>query len=59
METLDSGKPITDARTVDIPDSVETLRWHAEVADKLYDQISPAPSDVVSMIVREPIGGRR
>jgi gamma-glutamyl-gamma-aminobutyraldehyde dehydrogenase len=56
METLDSGKPITDARTVDIPDSVETLRWHAEVADKLYDQISPAPSDVVSMIVREPIG---
>jgi gamma-glutamyl-gamma-aminobutyraldehyde dehydrogenase len=56
LESLDSGKPITDARNVDLPDSIETLRWHAEAADKLYDQMSAAPHDVVSMIVREPIG---
>jgi 4-(gamma-glutamylamino)butanal dehydrogenase len=56
LETLDSGKPISDARGVDLPDTIETLRWHAEAADKLYDQMSPAPHDVVSMIVREPIG---
>jgi gamma-glutamyl-gamma-aminobutyraldehyde dehydrogenase len=56
LETLDSGKPISDARSVDLPDTIETLRWHAEAADKLYDQMSPAPHDVVSMIVREPIG---
>jgi gamma-glutamyl-gamma-aminobutyraldehyde dehydrogenase len=56
IETLDSGKPISDARAVDLPDSIETLRWHAEAADKLYDAMSPAPHDVVSMIVREPIG---
>jgi gamma-glutamyl-gamma-aminobutyraldehyde dehydrogenase len=56
IETLDSGKPITDARSVDLPDSVETLRWHAEAADKLYDKVSPTPDNVVSMIVREPIG---
>ncbi len=56
METLDCGKPITDSVNVDLPDAIETLRWHAEAIDKLYDQVSPAPHDVVSMIVREPIG---
>ena len=30
--------------------------WHAEAIDKIYDQISPTQRDVVSMIVREPIG---
>jgi gamma-glutamyl-gamma-aminobutyraldehyde dehydrogenase len=56
METVDCGKPVNDSLTVDLPDTVETLRWHAEAIDKIYDQVSPAPSDVVSMIVREPIG---
>lgn len=56
LESLDAGKPIKDARNVDLPDSVATLRWHAEATDKIYDQMSTAPHDVVSMIVREPIG---
>jgi 4-(gamma-glutamylamino)butanal dehydrogenase len=56
METLDSGKPISDSLAVDLPDTIETLRWHAEAIDKIYDQVSPTPRDVVSMIVREPIG---
>jgi len=56
LETLDCGKPINDSREVDLPDTIETLRWHAEAIDKLYDQISPAPHNVVSMLVREPIG---
>lgn len=56
LEVLDNGKPISDARAVDLPDAVETLRWHAEQIDKLYDQVSPTPGDVVSLIVREPIG---
>ena len=56
METQDCGKPITDSLTVDLPDTIETLRWHAEAIDKIYDQIPPTQRDVVSMIVREPIG---
>ncbi|MCX7668841.1 MAG: aldehyde dehydrogenase family protein, partial [Anaerolineae bacterium] len=56
IEVLDCGKPISDARTVDLPDSIETLRWHAELADKLHDQTTQTPPDIVSMIVREPIG---
>ncbi|SFT49506.1 aldehyde dehydrogenase [Paraburkholderia aspalathi] len=56
LEVLDNGKPISDARSVDVPDAIETLRWHAEAIDKIYDQVSPTSADVVSMIVREPIG---
>jgi gamma-glutamyl-gamma-aminobutyraldehyde dehydrogenase len=56
IETLDCGKPINDSLNIDLPDSVETLRWHAEAIDKIYGQISPAPRDIVSLIVREPIG---
>lgn len=56
METLESGKPIADTTGIDLPDVVQTIRWHAEVADKVYDQISPSDPSVVSMIVREPIG---
>jgi gamma-glutamyl-gamma-aminobutyraldehyde dehydrogenase len=56
LESLDTGKPILDALNVDIPESIATLRWHAEAIDKMYDSISPTPSDTVSMIVREPIG---
>ncbi len=56
LEVLEAGKPISDALNVDLPETVETLRWHAEAADKIYDKLSPAGAGVVSMIVREPIG---
>lgn len=56
MEVLDCGKPISDAMAVDLPDAIETVRWHAEAIDKIYDQMSPTARNVVSMIVREPIG---
>ncbi|HWA45396.1 MAG TPA: aldehyde dehydrogenase [Hypericibacter adhaerens] len=55
-ETLDCGKPVNDSLNVDVPDTAETLRWHAEAIDKIYDQVAPTPADVVSMIVREPVG---
>jgi len=56
MESLDSGKPINDCATVDIPETVQTLLWHAEAIDKIYDQTAPTGDDAVAMIVREPIG---
>lgn len=56
MESLDSGKPILDCETIDIPETIETLKWHAELIDKIYDQMAPAQEDAVAMILREPIG---
>lgn len=56
LEALEAGKPIADCYTIDLPETVNILRWHAEAADKIYDQLSPSGIGVVSMIVREPIG---
>ncbi|KMW60814.1 Aldehyde dehydrogenase [Candidatus Rhodobacter oscarellae] len=56
MESLDSGKPIRDCEEIDIPESIHCIKWHAELIDKVYDQVGPAGDDAVSMIVREPIG---
>ncbi len=56
LESLDTGKPVLDAYNADIPDAIATLQWHAEAIDKIYDTISPTSSDIVSMVVREPIG---
>lgn len=56
IETLDNGKPYADALAADLPDAIETIRWHAETTDKIYGQVSPAPPGIVSMVVREPVG---
>ena len=56
MESLDSGKPIRDCVTIDIPETIHTIKWHAEAIDKIYDQVAPTGDDAVAMIVREPVG---
>jgi gamma-glutamyl-gamma-aminobutyraldehyde dehydrogenase len=56
LDCLDAGKPICDCVNIDIPDTLHCIRWHAELIDKLYERTSPSGPDVVSMIVREPIG---
>ena len=56
MESLDSGKPIRDCETIDIPETIHCLKWHAEAIDKIYDQTGPAGDDALSIIVREPVG---
>lgn len=56
MESLDAGKTIFDCQTVDLPETVNCLRWHAEAIDKIYDQVSPASDEHIALVVREPVG---
>ena len=56
LESIESGKPISDCVNVDIPETVNCLIWHAEAIDKIYDQISPSGNDALGLIVREPMG---
>ncbi|MGO1120426.1 aldehyde dehydrogenase [Rhodovibrionaceae bacterium A322] len=56
MESLDAGKPVTDCIEIDIPETANCIRWHAEAQDKLYDQIAPSSHDGLGLIVREPVG---
>jgi 4-(gamma-glutamylamino)butanal dehydrogenase len=56
LESIDAGKPITDCKTLDLPDVVRTIRWYAEATDKVFGKVSPTGPDNLGLIVREPIG---
>jgi len=56
LEALDAGKPITDCREVDIPETVRTFRWYAEALDKVFDAVAPTGHEALGLIIREPIG---
>lgn len=56
LESLESGKPIAEIETVDIEETIHCIQWHAELIDKIYDQVAPTGDDVIAMVVRESIG---
>ncbi|MEF0942202.1 aldehyde dehydrogenase [Rhizobium sp. BR 362] len=56
LESVDSGKPVRECQTVDVPDTIHTIRWHAELIDKLYDNTNSVGPNALAMVVREPIG---
>ena len=56
MESIDSGKPIRDCETIDLPETEHCLAWYAEAADKVYGQVAPTSDDAMGLIVREPAG---
>jgi len=56
LESLDSGKPVSECLAVDVPETIHVLRWHAEAIDKLYDHTAPVGNSAMALVVREPIG---
>ncbi|MEM6497452.1 MAG: aldehyde dehydrogenase family protein, partial [Pseudomonadota bacterium] len=56
IESLESGKPIRDCEMIDVPEAINTIKWHAEATDKIYDQVAPSGEDALAMVVLEPIG---
>lgn len=56
MESLDSGKPIRECQNTDLPEAIHTIRWHAELIDKIYDHTAPVGSHALALVVREAIG---
>jgi acyl-CoA reductase-like NAD-dependent aldehyde dehydrogenase len=56
LETLDMGKPIRYALSVDVPAAARCIAWYAEAVDKLYDEIAPTGPNALALIQREPMG---
>jgi acyl-CoA reductase-like NAD-dependent aldehyde dehydrogenase len=56
LETLDTGKPISDSLSVDIPAAARCIQWYAEAVDKIYDEVAPTGQDASALITREPLG---
>ena len=56
LDSLDMGKLVKDAATIDAPGSAHFFQWHAEAIDKLYDEIAPTGGRDLAMVRRVPLG---
>jgi acyl-CoA reductase-like NAD-dependent aldehyde dehydrogenase len=56
LETLDMGKPIRYAASVDVPAAARCIAWYAEAIDKVYDEVAPTGRNALALITREPMG---
>ncbi|MFE3059441.1 aldehyde dehydrogenase family protein [Nocardia sp. NPDC059239] len=54
--TLEMGKPVVQARNIEVRAVENTLRWYGELADKLYDESPRGLVDAVALVTREPVG---
>jgi len=56
LESLDMGKPVTDALAVDVAASVRCMAWTGEAIDKVYGEVAPTGHDELGLVTREPLG---
>ncbi|MFW8595233.1 aldehyde dehydrogenase [Cribrihabitans neustonicus] len=56
LDSLDMGKLVTDAVTVDVPGSAHFFQWYAEAIDKVYDEVAPTGPGDLALVSRVPLG---
>lgn len=56
LDSLDMGKLVTDAATIDVPGSAAIFQWYAEAIDKVYDEVAPTGSGNLALVRREALG---
>src|SRR5580698_9532224 len=56
LEVLDNGKPISEARSGDLPFVIDTLRYYAGFADKIHGETVPIRGNYFTYTKREPVG---
>ncbi len=56
LESLDNGKPVSDARKYDLPLTIECLRYYAGYADKIHGQTIPVSGNYFCYTRKEPVG---
>ncbi|MFX0578437.1 aldehyde dehydrogenase family protein [Nocardia nepalensis] len=54
--TLEMGKPIVQARDIEVRAAENTFRWYGELADKMYDEAPHGLRGAVALVTREPVG---
>ncbi|TNJ34525.1 aldehyde dehydrogenase [Arenimonas terrae] len=56
LESLDMGKPVSDALNVDVAASVRCMSWTGEAIDKVYGEVASTGPDELGLVTREPLG---
>jgi aldehyde dehydrogenase (NAD+) len=56
LESLDNGKPYSEARNGDLPLVLDALRYYAGYADKIHGSTIPVRGNYFTYTRREPVG---
>lgn len=56
LDSLDMGKLVKDAATIDAPGSAHFFQWYAEAIDKIYDEVAPTSPGDLAIVARVPLG---
>jgi acyl-CoA reductase-like NAD-dependent aldehyde dehydrogenase len=56
LESLDNGKPLSQARAIDIPAAAETFRYYAGWCSKIYGETNPSDPSMFNYTLREAVG---
>jgi betaine-aldehyde dehydrogenase len=56
LESLDTGHPIRDSRTLDVPRTALCFRYFGGMADKVEGSVIPVEPGFLNYLLREPLG---
>ncbi len=56
LESLDTGKTITDCLHEIGTEVPKFFQWYAELADKIFGKVAPSAQDALALVVKEPVG---
>ena len=56
LVSLEMGKPVREAWTIELRALITTLRWYAELADKQAGELPAVGRDDLALVTREPSG---
>ncbi|BBX05749.1 aldehyde dehydrogenase [Mycolicibacterium aichiense] len=56
LDSMDMGKLVTEAHTVDVPSAAGLVAYYGEALDKINGEIAPTEPGNLALVTREPLG---
>lgn len=56
LDSMDMGKLVTEAHTVDVPSGAGLFAYYGEALDKINGEIAPTEPGNLALVTREPLG---
>ncbi len=56
LDSMDMGKLVTEAYTVDVPSAADLFAFYGEALDKINGEIAPTEPGNLALVTREPLG---
>jgi acyl-CoA reductase-like NAD-dependent aldehyde dehydrogenase len=56
LESLDTGHPLRDSRSLDVPRTAACFRYFGGMADKFQGDVIPVEAGFLNYLLREPVG---